>query len=60
MSTAQEKKENVEGIKIELLPATAGAVDNAKIEKKVRMRGELVVSKRVRCFQPTAGCGWTF
>jgi len=39
MSTAQEKKkkEIVEGIKIELLPATAGAVNNVKIieeEKK--------------------------
>ena len=30
----KEKKEIVEVTKIELLPAPAGAVDNAKIQKK--------------------------
>ena len=41
MSTAQEKKKDiVEGMEIELLPATAGTVDNVKVErKKVRVQG---------------------
>jgi len=65
MSTAQEKektdKEIVEGIKIELLPATAGSgeqCENNRRKKKWGCQGRSViaVSKRVRCFQPT-GCG---